>query len=84
MVGNADPDFWSRARKHLVRYGGSFAPLIIERASIESADSTASPPPVEAEHGMVVTAQHLATKVGAGDRPVTPITINSVTISRSE
>ncbi|MCJ2093507.1 aspartate aminotransferase family protein [Methylobacterium sp. J-072] len=32
MTRNADPDFWTRARRHLVRYGGTFAPLIIERA----------------------------------------------------
>jgi len=32
MSRNADPDFWTRARRHLVRYGGTFAPLIIERA----------------------------------------------------
>ena len=32
MSRNADPDFWHRARQHLVRYGGSFEPLIIERA----------------------------------------------------
>ncbi|QAZ38093.1 aspartate aminotransferase family protein [Methylibium sp. Pch-M] len=29
---NADPDFWQRARRHLIRYGGSFEPMIIERA----------------------------------------------------
>lgn len=32
MTRNADPDFWTRARRHLVRYGGTFAPVIIERA----------------------------------------------------
>lgn len=32
MSRNSDPDFWQRARRHLVRYGGSFEPLIIERA----------------------------------------------------
>jgi 2,2-dialkylglycine decarboxylase (pyruvate) len=32
MSSNAEPDFWARARRHLVRYGGSFAPVIIERA----------------------------------------------------
>lgn len=32
MSKNADPDFWQQARRHLVRYGGSFEPLIIERA----------------------------------------------------
>lgn len=29
---NADPDFWQRARRHLIRYGGTFEPMIIERA----------------------------------------------------
>jgi 2,2-dialkylglycine decarboxylase (pyruvate) len=29
---NADPGFWSDARAHLIRYGGRFEPLIIERA----------------------------------------------------
>jgi 2,2-dialkylglycine decarboxylase (pyruvate) len=33
MTRNADADFWDRARRHLVRYGGVFAPLIIERAA---------------------------------------------------
>ena len=32
MSRNDDPAFWARARQHLVRYGGSFEPLIIERA----------------------------------------------------
>jgi 2,2-dialkylglycine decarboxylase (pyruvate) len=32
MSLNTAPDFWHRARRHLVRYGGSFEPLIIERA----------------------------------------------------
>jgi 2,2-dialkylglycine decarboxylase (pyruvate) len=32
MSRNTDPNFWQRARQHLVRYGGSFEPLIIERA----------------------------------------------------
>ncbi|SMC97082.1 aspartate aminotransferase family protein [Rhizobium sp. RU36D] len=32
MSKNADPDFWARAQKHLVRYGGTFEQLIIERA----------------------------------------------------
>ena len=32
MTRNEDPDFWARARRHLIRYGGAFAPLIIERA----------------------------------------------------
>ena len=30
--GNADPAFWEKARAHLVRYGGDFAPFIAERA----------------------------------------------------
>jgi 2,2-dialkylglycine decarboxylase (pyruvate) len=29
---NDDPDFWSKARAHLVRYGGAFAPVIAESA----------------------------------------------------
>ena len=33
MSKNADAAFWQSARKHLVRYGGTFAPVIIERAS---------------------------------------------------
>jgi len=32
MSKNLDNAFWSSARKHLVRYGGSFEPAIIERA----------------------------------------------------
>ena len=32
MSRNADPTFWARSRQHLIRYGGSFEPLIIERA----------------------------------------------------
>ena len=32
MSNNADPVFWDHARRHLVRYGGRFEPLIIERA----------------------------------------------------
>lgn len=32
MSKNHDPEFWDRARKHLIRYGGSFDPVIIERA----------------------------------------------------
>ena len=32
MSENANPIFWNRVRKHLVRYGGRFEPLIIERA----------------------------------------------------
>ena len=31
-LGNSDAGFWARARAHLIRYGGSFEPLIIERA----------------------------------------------------
>lgn len=32
MSRNADPAFWRDARAHLIRYGGRFAPVIIERA----------------------------------------------------
>lgn len=32
MSRNMDNAFWSSARKHLVRYGGTFEPAIIERA----------------------------------------------------
>lgn len=32
MSRNTDPQFWTRARQHLIRYGGSFEPMIIERA----------------------------------------------------
>lgn len=32
MSRNDDPRFWQQARQHLVRYGGTFEPLIIERA----------------------------------------------------
>ena len=32
MSKNADAEFWTKARAHLVRYGGSFAPLIAESA----------------------------------------------------
>ena len=32
MSNNADPTFWRRARENLIRYGGQFAPVIIERA----------------------------------------------------
>jgi 2,2-dialkylglycine decarboxylase (pyruvate) len=32
MSKNDDPEFWEQARRHLVRYGGSFEPLIIELA----------------------------------------------------
>jgi 2,2-dialkylglycine decarboxylase (pyruvate) len=31
-TGNDDPLFWEKARAHLVRYGGEFAPFIAERA----------------------------------------------------
>ena len=31
-TGNDDPLFWEKARAHLVRYGGDFAPFIAERA----------------------------------------------------
>lgn len=33
MSGNEDAAFWNAARKHLIRYGGSFEPAIIERAA---------------------------------------------------
>jgi 2,2-dialkylglycine decarboxylase (pyruvate) len=32
MSNNLDPSFWATARDHLIRYGGHFAPVIIERA----------------------------------------------------
>lgn len=32
MSRNTEPAFWARARQHLIRYGGSFEPMIIERA----------------------------------------------------
>ncbi|MFZ5673816.1 MAG: aspartate aminotransferase family protein [Pseudomonadota bacterium] len=32
MSKNDDPAFWASARQHLLRYGGSFEPVIIERA----------------------------------------------------
>ncbi|WP_186042701.1 aspartate aminotransferase family protein [Burkholderia gladioli] len=32
MSRNQDEQFWQRARQHLIRYGGSFEPMIIERA----------------------------------------------------
>jgi 2,2-dialkylglycine decarboxylase (pyruvate) len=32
MSRNAEPAFWENARQHLIRYGGTFEPLIIERA----------------------------------------------------
>ena len=33
MSNNRDLAFWASARKHLIRYGGSFEPAIIERAA---------------------------------------------------
>ena len=33
MSGNDDPQFWRKARAHLVRYGGAFSPLIAERTA---------------------------------------------------
>ena len=33
MNSNAEPAFWAKAEKHLIRYGGSFERLIIERAA---------------------------------------------------
>ncbi|TPN80626.1 aspartate aminotransferase family protein [Mesorhizobium sp. CU2] len=33
MSKNEDRGFWSSAQKHLIRYGGSFEPAIIERAA---------------------------------------------------
>ena len=32
MSKNSEPHFWQKAQRHLIRYGGSFEPLIIERA----------------------------------------------------
>ncbi|WP_347557668.1 aspartate aminotransferase family protein [Robbsia sp. KACC 23696] len=32
MSLNDDPTFWHNARQHLIRYGGTFEPMIIERA----------------------------------------------------
>lgn len=32
MSKNSDPLFWQHARQHLIRYGGHFEPMIIERA----------------------------------------------------
>ena len=31
-AGNTDPEFWERARRHLIRYGGTFSPVLAERA----------------------------------------------------
>ena len=33
MSKNVDAEFWRRAERHLIRYGGKFEPLIIERAA---------------------------------------------------
>jgi len=33
MSANDDPQFWKKARAHLVRYGGAFSPLIAESAA---------------------------------------------------
>jgi 2,2-dialkylglycine decarboxylase (pyruvate) len=33
MSANADPEFWAKARAHLVRYGGAFSPMIAESAA---------------------------------------------------
>jgi 2,2-dialkylglycine decarboxylase (pyruvate) len=30
---NLDPDFWARARRHLVRYGADFFPVVVDRAA---------------------------------------------------
>ena len=32
MSNNHDAAFWRNAKEHLIRYGGTFEPLIIERA----------------------------------------------------
>jgi len=32
VSGNDDAVFWRNARQHLIRYGGTFEPMIIERA----------------------------------------------------
>lgn len=32
MSRNDDPAFWQNARRHLIRYGGRFEPMIVERA----------------------------------------------------
>ncbi len=32
MSANADPEFWAKARAHLVRYGGTFSPIIATSA----------------------------------------------------
>jgi 2,2-dialkylglycine decarboxylase (pyruvate) len=33
MARNDDPEFWAAVRRRLIRYGGAFAPVVIERAS---------------------------------------------------
>lgn len=33
MSKNNDPAFWASAKKHLIRYGGTFDPIIVERAA---------------------------------------------------
>jgi 2,2-dialkylglycine decarboxylase (pyruvate) len=33
MTGNGDPEFWAKARAHLVRYGGALSPLIANASS---------------------------------------------------
>jgi 2,2-dialkylglycine decarboxylase (pyruvate) len=40
MTGNSDPEFWAKARAHLVRYGGAFSPLIAESAAGNCSAST--------------------------------------------
>ncbi len=32
MSNNNDPKFWAAANKHMIRYGGSFEPIIVERS----------------------------------------------------
>lgn len=32
MASQQDSEFWTAARRHLIRYGGTFSPVIIERA----------------------------------------------------
>src|ERR1700709_1906834 len=32
MSAQTERDFWSNAQQHLIRYGGTFSPVIIERA----------------------------------------------------
>jgi 2,2-dialkylglycine decarboxylase (pyruvate) len=33
MSKNSEPAFWASAEKHLIRYGGAFDPIIVERAA---------------------------------------------------